>query len=108
MREFGLTEREADLAPMLSDFSDLVILEVIRAYGALKTRSAAGPLVKLIQKPHEESEHPERIQDAANDALELITGVDKGYDPADPDEAKKREAIDSWRLWWEKNKATWK
>jgi HEAT repeat protein len=107
IREFKLKEREGDLAPLLEDFSDLVIVEVIRAYGELGTRSAVGHLVKILVKPHEDSEHPEQIQNAANEALKRITGLDQGYDESLPDE-KVREAIDAWRLWWEKNKATWK
>jgi HEAT repeat protein len=108
VREFKLKEREADLAPMLEDVSDNVIIEVIRTYAALGTRSAVGPLVRLLIKPHEESENPEAIQDAVNEALRVLTNQDMGYDSSNPDEAKRAEAIDSWRLWWEKNKGTWK
>lgn len=107
IREFKLKEREADLAPLMEDFSDMVILETIRAYGELGTRPVVGTLVKVLIKPHAESENPEEIRSAANEALERITGLDQGFDPTLP-EARMREAIDSWRVWWEKNKATWK
>ncbi len=112
IREFELKAFEADLFPLLQDASPQVQMETMRAFGALGSRSAVGPLVKILLKPvNEEDPDPEAdhdaIQGVANDALVKITGVDQGYDNTLPDE-KVKAAVDAWRVWWNKNKATWK
>jgi HEAT repeat protein len=109
IKEFNLKSFEEDLAPRLKDASEQVVIEAIRAYGALGTHSAVGPLVDLIVHVGDdpEADDPEGIQNAANLALEMITGVKQGYDSSLPDDQKKA-AIDNWRIWWKKNKATWK
>jgi len=107
IREFGLREREADLAPLLEDFSERVIMEAMLAYGDFGTKSAVKDIVRILLKPGAEAEDPEGLQNAANEALEKITGEDKGYDPSLPDE-KRQEILALWRHWWDKNKDKWK
>jgi len=107
LRELDIRDYEKEMIPLLKDFSDQVIIDTLRTMGATKARSAVGEIVKILVKPHEESEDPEAIQKAANDALEQITGLKKGYSDTVP-EAERLAAIDAWRVWWQKNKATWK
>ncbi len=84
-----------------------MILETIRAFGALGTRAAVGTLIKMIVTPDPDADDPEQIRGAVNTALELITGVKQGYDSTLSD-AQRQAAVDNWRLWWKKNKDTWK
>jgi HEAT repeat protein len=107
IREFQVKEYEPRMLPLLKDYSEQVAVEAIRAMGAFGTRSAVGPLIRLLTKPDPEAEQPGLLQDAANDALEKITGEKQGYSPDLPDD-KKAAAIDAWRIWWLKNKDTWK
>jgi len=107
IRTFELKEYGKELIPLLGDFSDLVIIEAIRAMGTLGTRSAVGPLVRILVEPDPESDQADLIQDAAADALKKITGEDQGYSSVLPEE-QRLAAIDNWRVWWEKTKADWK
>ena len=107
VREFNLKEFEKDLLPLLSDFSEQVILEAMRALGSLGTREAVAPLMKILLKPDPEADDPEMLRSVANDALEKITGVDQGFDGTLPDD-KIAAAVDSWRVWWQKNRDKWR
>lgn len=109
VKEFNLKAFETDLYPRLKDASEQVVVEAARALGVLQARAAVGLLVDLIVQVEEdeEIEDSDAIQNACNIALEQITGVKQGFDTALPDE-QKRAAVDNWRIWWKKNKATWK
>ncbi len=108
IREFNLKSFEEDLVPRLSDASAQVILETIRAFGALGTRSSVPLLIKILLNPDPDADadDAESMQNAANMALELITGLKQGYDSTS--DKLKAAALDNWRLWWKKNKDTWK
>jgi HEAT repeat protein len=106
IREFNLKSFEQDLFPRMNDASEQVILEAIRAFGALGTHSAVDVLVKVLVKPDPEAEEIDSLQRAANLSLEQITGLKQGYD--DTNDVAKQAAIDGWRIWWKKNKDTWK
>ncbi len=107
VRTFEFREFGGDVAGMLEDASDAVIIEAMRALGVLGTRSAVGPMVKILVKPHPESDNPEAVQDAAATALKGITGQDFGVVTARTD-GERLAAIDAWRSWWEKNRADWR
>jgi HEAT repeat protein len=109
VKEFNLKSFETDIYPRLKDASEQVVVEAARALGVLQARGAVGLLVDLIVhvEEDEEIEDPDAIQNACNIALEQITGVKQGFDTSLPDEQKKA-AVDNWRIWWKKNKATWK
>lgn len=107
IRTLDIRDQDRALVALFQDRSDEVIIDSLRTLGATNARSAVGDIVAILLKPHEECDDPEAIQKAANDALEKITGVRQGYS----DTAKEEErlaAIDAWRVWWRKNKATWK
>lgn len=107
IREFALKECEADLVPLLKDFSEQVIMETMRAFGDFGTKSAVKEIVRILLKPGEDAEDPEGLQNAANEALVKITGEDKGLTPDLPDE-KREEILNGWKAWWEKNKDKYK
>ena len=107
IREFNLQSFEKELYARLEDASENVIVETIRTFGAMNSRASVPALMKILLKPDPEAEDPEAFQIAANAALETITGVTQGYVDTLPD-AQKAAAVDSWRIWWNKNKATWK
>jgi HEAT repeat protein len=107
IREFKLKEREADLAPLMEDFSEQVIMETMRAYGDFGTKSAVKGIVRVLLKPGEDAEDPEGLQNAANEALVKITGEDKGFAPDLPDE-KREEVLNVWKAWWDKNRDKYK
>jgi HEAT repeat protein len=106
MRTYQLKEHAPHMVPLFNDISDLVAIEAIRTAGELGLRSTVGHIIKILVEPDPESDLQEPLQDAANRALEQITGEKKGYDGTQPDELRLA-AIDSWRLWWEKSKGTW-
>jgi HEAT repeat protein len=107
IREFKIQGFESQLMKRLEDFSEQVAQEAVRALVATGGRAAVPTLVRMLVKPDPDLEDPEAMQGVLNQALVQITGVDFGYDPTHPDDVRA-EAIDRWRLWWEKNKATWK
>ena len=107
IREFQLKDREADLAPLMEDFSEQVIMETMRAYGDFGTKSAVKQIVRVLLKPGEEAENPEGLQNAANEALVKITGEDKGFAADLPDE-KREEVLNLWKAWWDKNRDKYK
>ena len=107
IREFALKEREADLVPMLEDFSEQVIMETMRAFGDFGTKSAVKDIVRILLKPGEDAEDPEGLQNAANEALVKITGEDKGLTADLPDE-KREEILNVWKAWWDKNRDKYK
>jgi len=113
IREFNMKGFEKELYPRLEDASQNVVIEACRAFAAMGSRESVPALVALVLKeePDPESvgedEDPEAITMAANIALETITGVTQGYKDT-LKEAQKAAALDGWRVWWNKNKATWK
>jgi HEAT repeat protein len=107
IREFNLKAFEKELFKRLEDASEIVIVETMRALGAMGTREAVPLLIKILLNPGEDADDPEELQIAANNALEQITGVRQGLTDTLTD-AQKAAAIDSWRVWWKKNKDTWK
>jgi HEAT repeat protein len=106
IREFNIKTYEEDLFPRLKDASEQVIMETIRTLGSFGTRSAVAPLMKILLSPDPDAEDSEILQDAANTSLELITGVKQGYTSTSV--PAKAAALDNWRIWWKKNKDTWK
>jgi hypothetical protein len=64
-------------------------------------------VLKILLKPDPEADDPDALQNAANETLKRITGVDNGFDSTRSD-ADIEAALESWRLWWQRNKDKWK
>jgi hypothetical protein len=107
IRTHGLKGHGDALVKCLDDISEQVLVESVRALGVVQHRPAVPKLMRLLLKPDEEAEEPETQRAAASEALRKITGQEIAYDVTLPD-ADRVVALDAWRTWWEKNKATWK
>ena len=107
VRTLEMDDFNETMLGLLEDYSENVTVDAIRSLGARKARVAVPALMKILLKPDPEAENPDELQNVANGALENITGVKQGFDSTLPDE-QRLAAIDAWKSWWAKNRATWK
>jgi hypothetical protein len=77
----------------LYDGDPSVRAKAVEMTGRRKVRTAVPRLVQLLEEDL-------AIRKRANEALIAITGIDFQFDPTEPDEKKREEAIQAYRDWW--------